>query len=106
MSADGIVEMRAMRRAEALGQILRLRRQVVDEAEFGRMAAPIIDALIADDAATTPHRTGLWSDEEREILRTAFATFDGYRAVYEAAKSLSRTRTQIRSMAGNMGLKR
>lgn len=106
MNADGIVEMRAKRRAEALGHILRLRRQVVDEAEFGRRAAPIIDALMADEAATTPHRTGSWSDEEREILRTAFASFDRYRAVDEAAKSLSRTRTQIRSMAGNMGLKR
>jgi hypothetical protein len=105
MTADRVVELRAQRRSEALSQILRLRRRVAGEAEFGRMAAPIIDALIADEAAMPPLRAGRWSDEERETLRAAFAKFDRYRAVDEAAKCMSRTRAQIRSMAGNMGLK-
>lgn len=106
MNTGGIVETNARRRAEALSQILRLRRQVVDEAEFGRRAASIIDALIADEAATPGHRSGAWSDEEREILRAAFANFDQSSAVEEAAKSLGRTKSQIRAMAGNMRLRR
>lgn len=86
-------------------KLVRLRKQTSNEEEFGRLAAPILDSMIADYAEVEPRRIGSWSDEERDILRSAYANFSNDAAEKEAAKKLSRTKSQIRAMAKNMGLK-
>lgn len=103
---DETLEARAQRRADVLRQLVRLRTQTPDEAEFGRLAAPMLDSMISDEAAVMPHRKGGWSDEERAILREVYAAFGNDRAAEEAAKRLARTKSQIRSMAANMGIKK
>ena len=105
-TADETLKLIEMRRAEVLHKLVSLRRRHVDEAEFGRAAAPVIDSMISDEGAISPHRTGSWTDDERAILRAAYAEFGRDRAADEAAKKLQRTKSQIRAMAGNLGIKK
>ena len=104
-TVDETLKDRDRRRAEVLRQIVRLRKQTADESEFGRLAAPVLDSMISEEAAVTVHRTGAWSDEERAILRAAYAAVDNNRAPEEAAKNLARTKAQTRPTAGHRGIK-
>ena len=105
MNVDESIEALRLKQKIALRQIMELRAQFVDAAKFGMLAAPIIDALIADESATTPHRKGYWSEEEKDILRAAYSAFGSDHAADEAAKTLHRTKSQIKSMAANLRLK-
>lgn len=88
-----------------LRKIVKIRREAVDESEFGRLCAPIVDQFVHDNSMMVSCKRGVWTHEEEAVLRDAYASFGPAKAVEEAAKKLRRTNQQIRSKAANMGIK-
>lgn len=104
MTADQWLAYANALRNNALSKVRLLRRQFPDAEEFGRHAAPVIDSLVNELAAGPDLRGGRWDDSEREFLRAAYEGRSGEDAMIVAQQNIMRTRSQIYSMARNMGL--
>ena len=83
------------------GHALRERLQFSTE---GRLL--LANAESAINASVSARRTnGSWSEDERQVMREVFAAGYSSEAVVEACKRLSRDKSQVRAMAGNMKLR-
>ncbi len=104
--SENKVDLFEQRRCRALNQIISFRKSAVDDVDFGRKVTFVIAELLAHEEYGRP-REGWWDDDERAILKEAFANnADSSDAAIEAGKKLFRTRRQILSMAGNLRLKK